>query len=287
MSCAYRRLAFERLTCSSVFPCEAPVVTSKSGPIAITGNGRTVVAANTDAGTVSLFEVGSGGLLTKVREVSTGTEPRSVTTLFRKPWAYVANTVSGTVSVLDLNDGSLIDTIVVGTEPQAVVASPNGSRVYVANASDDTVEVVDTETNEVVATIPLGRSPRALAITNDGDLDDADETLYVANFFARPRTGFTPPSSADLGGAAGAGAAFPPGANGQPVIGEGIFDDSREAVVDVVSTAGNVVVGQVVLAPMADTGFNFARGTFTSTPGMNDGPRTIFGDGGADGSVAQ
>src|SRR5262249_35914497 len=152
--------------------------------------------------------------------------------------------------------------------------------------SDDTVQVIDTDSNELTATIPVGRSPRALAVTNDGDLDDDDESLYVANFFARPRTGFTPPSSADLGGAAGAGAAFPPGATGQGVIGEGIFDDSREAVVDVVSTAGNTVVGRVVLAPMADTGFNFARGPFTSTPGMNDGPRTIFADGGTDGTVA-
>src|SRR4030095_8156026 len=108
----------------------------------------------------------------------------------------------------------------------------------------------------------------------------------VPNFFARPRAGFVPPSSANLGGGDGAAAAFPPGARGQPVIGEGIFDDSREAVVDVVSAATNAVVGQVVLAPVADTGFNFPRGAFVNTtPG--DAPRTIFADGGTDGTQAQ
>ena len=46
------------------------------------------------------------------------------------------------------------------------------------------------------------------------------------------------------------------------------------------------MVGQVVLAPLANTGFNFARGGFVNTtPG--DAPRTIFADGGTDGTVAQ
>jgi hypothetical protein len=149
------------------------------------------------------------------------------------------------------------------------------------------VRVIDTSSNEVVATIPVGRSPRALAVTSDGDSDDLDELLYVPNFFARPRTGFTPPSSAGLGGAAGPGAAFPANSNGKPIVGEGIFDDSREAVVDVVSTQSYTVVDQVVLAPMADTGFNFARGTFVNSAAGNDFPRTIFADDATDGSQPQ
>ncbi len=275
-------------TCSTDCRCVS-FGSNKSSPIDITADGSRVVAANSDTGTVSFFDVGDDGLLTKVQEVRVGDEPRSVATVLNKPLVYVANTVSGTVSVLDVEECAIAATIDVGTEPWAVVASPNGRFVYVANANDNTVQVIDTNTNGIVATIPVGRSPRALAITNDGDADDGDEFLYVPNFFARPRAGFTPPSSANLGGSAGAGAAFPAGANGQPVVGEGIFDDSREAVVDVVSTASNTVVDQVVLAPMADTGFNFPRGAFVNnTPGdPSDAPRTIFADGATDGTVAQ
>ena len=40
------------------------------------------------------------------------------------------------------------------------------------------------------------RSPSPTTATRD----DLDETLYVPNFFARPRAGFVPPSSANLGG---------------------------------------------------------------------------------------
>ena len=188
------------------------------------------------------------------------------------------------MSVIDTDNYSTVATVDVGTEPQAVVASPNGKFVYVANANDNTVQVIDTSSNTVTATIPVGRSPRALAITNDGDADDLDETLYVPNFFARPRAGFVPPSTANLGGSDNT--PFPAGAKGQPVVGEGIFDDSREAVVDVVSTATNTFVDQVVLAPMADTGFNFARGAFVNTT-PSDAPRTIFADGRTDGTQAQ
>ncbi len=271
--------------CSAACKC-VQFGSNKSGPIDLTADGRKLVVANIDTDTVSFFDVADDGSLTKVVEVAVGAEPRSVATLVSKPVVYVANTVSGTVSVIDVDAYTTVATVEVGTEPWAVVASPNGQFVYVANASDQTVQVIDTSTNEITATISVGRSPRALAITNDGDADDTDEFLYVPSFFARPRAGFTPPSSADLGGGDGPAAAFPPGANGQSVLGEGIFDDSREAVVDVVSAASNTVVGEVVLAPVADTGFKFARGAFVnSTPG--DAPRTIFADGGTDGTVVQ
>ena len=268
--------------------CDAgpPSKANKSGPIAVSADGGTVVAVNTDTDSLSIFEVGGDGRLTKVKEVVVGQEPRSVALPISKPWAYVANTVSGTVQVISLLDYTTVATIPVGTEPQAVVASPNGLYVYAANASSNTVSAIDTTTNIVFATIPVGRSPRALAITNDGDSDDLDERILVPNFYARARAGFVPPSSADLGGSDGAAAAFPANARGQAVIGEGIFDDSREGVIDVVSATSNTVVDQIILAPVADTGFRLARGNFVNnTPG--DAPRTIFADGGSDGTVAQ
>jgi YVTN family beta-propeller protein len=264
--------------CNQACQCVA-IESSKSGPIDITADGSTVVVANIDVGTVSFFDVGDDHLLTKTLEVRTGDEPRSVAILPNLPRVYVANTVSGTVSVLDLTNGSTIATIEVGTEPWAAVASPNGSFVAVANANDDAVAVIDTTTNAIIATVPVGRSPRALAFTNDGDGDDRDELLYVPNFFARPRTGFTPPSSAGLGGTAAT--PLPVGGTAQPVVGEGIFDDSREAVVDVVSAGTWAVIEEVVLAPLADTGFNLARGDFVKSA-ADDAPRTIFADGATD-----
>jgi len=259
---------------------------TKSAPLALTLDNRLLVVANTDTNSVTIFEVRSDGTLRKIKELGVGREPRSVAVLPDATKAYVANTVSGTVSVIDLHTCATLGEIAVGTEPYALAPTPNGMWVYVANANSNSVSVIRSGDDTVIGTIPVGRSPRALAITNDLDGDDSDEKVYVPNFFARPRTGFTPPSSANLGGTDGAAAAFPMGANGQPVIGEGIFDDSREGVVDVISVASNTVVDQVTLAPLADTGFNIARGAFVNmTPG--DAPRTIFADGATDGAQPQ
>src|SRR5262249_21509052 len=199
--------------CTGTCRC-ARVTANKSGPIDLTPDGLKVVVANTDADTASFFQVGNDGSLSKVAEVAVGREPRSVTTLLEKPLAYVANTVSGTVTVIDVQSYATVATITVGTEPWAVVASPNGNFVYVANANDTPAQVTAAARTGATTTTAGGRGPRALAVTSDGDADDLDEFLYVPNYFARPRPGFTPPSSPGLGGAAGAGAAFPAGANG-------------------------------------------------------------------------
>jgi len=262
-----------------------PSKASKSSPIAVSPDGSLVVTANIDTDTISIFTVGAGGLIAKVKEVAVGHEPRSVAMLSNKPWVYVANTLSGTVQVISLLDYSTIATIPVGTEPWAVVAAANGLYVYAANASSNTVSAIDTASNVVFATIPVGRSPRALAITNDGDADDLDERIYVPNFYARPRVGFAPPSTGTLGGTDPANA-FPSGSRDASVVGEGIFDDSREAVIDVIDAASNSVVDQVVLGPVADTGFKVARGAFVTNM-AGDAPRTIFADGGTDGTVPQ
>ncbi|MGH8598366.1 MAG: YncE family protein, partial [Gammaproteobacteria bacterium] len=71
-----------------------------------------------------------------------------------------------------------------------------------------------------------GFEPRGLAITNDGDDDDNDETVYVTQFLALPLTG------------------KPDGE-----------DDSKAGLVSVVSTDTDSVTGSVTLQPIADTGF--------------------------------
>ena len=94
-------------TCNDACQCQ-PTRANKSSPIEITADGRKVVAVNTDTDTASFFQIGDDELLTKLQEVAVGQEPRSVATLVSKPWAYVANTVSGTVSVITparLHDG--------------------------------------------------------------------------------------------------------------------------------------------------------------------------------------
>src|SRR5262249_41635121 len=152
---------------------------------------------------------------------------------------YVANSISGTVSVINAASREVVGTISVGAEPYGIALTPNGTKLYVTNARSDDISVISTATNTVIRTIHLQApvpcpgcptcplfEPRGIAITSDGDGVDNDEKVYVTQFNGVDR----------------------PGA----LIGA---DDYKEGRVLVISTATDSVVGTVVLAPMADTGF--------------------------------
>jgi len=89
--------------------------------------------------------------------------------VFAQPFAYVPNSVSNTVSVIDTATNIVVDTIMVGTTPFAVAVTPDGTRVYVATENSNTVSVIDTATNTVVGLpIAVGTKPSGVAITPDG-----------------------------------------------------------------------------------------------------------------------
>lgn len=89
-------------------------------------------------------------------------------------FAYIADG-DGSVSVVNIEDNSVTDTVSVGSNPLAIVASPDGTRVFVANGGDDTVSVIQTTDNVLIDTFKTGGDPNYLAISDDGS------TLFVAN----------------------------------------------------------------------------------------------------------
>ena len=82
--------------------------------------------------------------------------------------AYVSNSGSDTVTVIDTATNTVITVIPVGDRPRGLAVMPDGSRVFVANEGDDTVSVISTASNTVVATVPVGRAPRAVTIAPAG-----------------------------------------------------------------------------------------------------------------------
>jgi YVTN family beta-propeller protein len=204
---------------------------TSSQPLALTANDAFLVAANPDNDSVSFFDL-RGDQNRRVAVVPVQDEPNGVAFLPDGSKAFVANTVSGTVSVVPANlaNGVVFKPtmhIPVGTEPYGLALTPNGSKLYVSNARSNTISVIDTSTNAVTKTITgVGLEPRGLAITNDGDGDDLDETLYVTQFLSFPIT---------------------PGSDGP--------DDSKSAFVTVLSTGSDAVTGLVELNPLVDTGF--------------------------------
>ncbi len=205
---------------------------TSSQPLALSGDDAFLASVNPDGNTVSFFDLRLDRNR-RLAEVPVQTEPNGVAMLPDGSKAYVANTVSGTVSVMILNlKNGLIQRpykhIPVGTEPYGLALTPNGKKLYVSNSRSNTVSVIDTATDTVTKTIfNVGPEPRGVAITNDGDSDDADETVYVTQFLSLPIAG------------------RPDGR-----------DDAKAGHVTVISSATDLVTGTVTINPIANTGFN-------------------------------
>ena len=138
--------------------------------------GNKLYITNRDTDTVTVVDRTTGAV---IATIAVGDAPSAVDatlTISSPPFsgtsqwiyqAYVANSGSGTVTVLDSTD-SVIATVKVGTNPVAVAQSPEGNRVWVVNAGSDSVTKINTVTNTVTTTIKVGGAPQAGTLSADG-----------------------------------------------------------------------------------------------------------------------
>jgi YVTN family beta-propeller protein len=70
-------------------------------------------------------------------------------------FAYVANSGSNTVSVIDTQSDVVVATVTVDSEPWGVAVNPDGTQVYVTCLGSNSVVILDAATNTTVGRIPL------------------------------------------------------------------------------------------------------------------------------------
>lgn len=90
--------------------------------------------------------------------------------------AYVANSESSSVSIINTLTNRAIDRIPVDTSPLFPAITPDGTKVYVANAGSNTVSVIDKSSMSLTATIPAEGNPMGIAFSPDGSL------AYIADY---------------------------------------------------------------------------------------------------------
>lgn len=123
--------------------------------------------------------------LEDVRSVEVGMGPAEVTFTGdpAAAFAYVANTASDSVTIINVTTGAVVKTIPVGKTPVGAWQAENG-RAYVDNEGSKTLTAIDTATMEVTLTYKLGFTPAYAALAPTGllwvtDTENGKVILYM------------------------------------------------------------------------------------------------------------
>jgi YVTN family beta-propeller protein len=82
--------------------------------------------------------------------------------------AFVSSIRTGNITVIDLQNDSIIAQVYSGKGAEGVAVSPNGKELWVTNRSDNTLSILDTQTLNLIAILECGDFPIRIKFTPDG-----------------------------------------------------------------------------------------------------------------------
>ncbi len=88
---------------------------------------------------------------------------------------YIANEISNSVSVVDIQKHKVIGEIDVGQSPTGIAFDTYFNRIYVANAGSDTISIIDGVSRKVINTIEVDEVPTDIVI------DQLNSLVFVVN----------------------------------------------------------------------------------------------------------
>ncbi len=232
-------------------------VPSHGSAVVFSPDDSLAVATNRDVGSVSVmrlsYPTGAAPTASLVGEVQVGSEPWQVVispdnstayVVLRKDQKVVEVTGLGTKPVLGRS-------VAVGSEPTGIAMTPTGKTVWVANWVDGTLTAIATASMTLKSSVDLNPAlvqtgylgtltarpalahPRSLAITNNGDANDADESIYATEYFGQ----VTAPEASD-----------------------GSNSDTHKAGIVYRVKLSDHSVNAITLGPLADMGFKDETG---------------------------
>ena len=174
-------------------------------PIAITPSGSRLLAVNTPDALLEIFTFDGSGNPVRSASVPVGLEPVSVVARTDSE-AWVVNTISGTVSIVDLNLAATVKTLAVGKFPSDVAFA--GGKAFVAVSHEDAVKVFNLANLSAAPQVVnlFARKIRALAVSPTGTTvyavaqESGNQTAVVdANIITGNSANLSPTRLAALG----------------------------------------------------------------------------------------
>lgn len=138
-------------------------------------NGRNAIASADGASVI--FALGNSYVVSPAGERREGIASFATGAVAQRtgPFAYVANSGSNSVSVIDTARNAVTATIPVGSGSTHTAVNRSASRAFVNDFNANMVHVIDTATNAVVSSIAVGGGPQVAVVNSAGT------RMYVTN----------------------------------------------------------------------------------------------------------
>ena len=163
-------------------------------PIDLTPDRTRVLAVNTAAHRLEVFQI-SGNDLNLISSIPVGIDPVSVRARNNNE-AWIVNHVSDSISIVDLDAQTVVETLFTDNEPADVVFAGSPQRAFVSASEANRVNVFNPfNLSQAPQILNIdGEDPRALAVSPDG------QNVYAAIFESGNNTGISAASGFSGGG---------------------------------------------------------------------------------------
>ena len=152
--------------------------------------------ADTVQGTVLVYRVSD---FTLQNTINVGKAPSELTFSSDGSMAFSANTMDGTVTMIDANSKAIMATIPVGMDPVGAWPAANGN-MYVDNEGDQSVSEISVSGANVISTFNLGFKPGYVAYsTHHSEVWVTDATNGKVVFFENMSGVWTPVGNISTG----------------------------------------------------------------------------------------
>jgi YVTN family beta-propeller protein len=184
---------------------------SRGAAVVLSPDEKVAAVVNRDVGSLSVLKVTYEEGKTTYSEqlcelqLGAGSEPWQVVITPDSQTAFVVlRKDQRVVRIKNLGSKPEVDGYVsVGSEPTSLALSPSGRTAYVTNWANGDISIIDTASFKVTGAIDLNAPlvktgylgavsprpalahPRSITVTNDHDGDDADESLFVTEYFSQ------------------------------------------------------------------------------------------------------
>jgi YVTN family beta-propeller protein len=156
------------------FIASASLAGTSNSLMDIAPNGKSLIVANNDNGTVTLVDLVDNKA---VREIKVGKKPEGVTWIGDGPLAAATLYHESAVVILDTSTGKIEKRITTAAEPYGIVADAAGKLAWVSHEYPGVVSEIDLISGKVLREIPAGSFPRGIALAL------GDTRIYVTEFY--------------------------------------------------------------------------------------------------------